>query len=114
MSINTRTASPLGLTPSGRPTSASRPCSPGRSPACATWPACGLCSAIPSAPRCLAIPGTRLTRRLPPHRSPARRQSEAALAMRLLYILVDDLEPTADELARLSAAGQAAVGPDAT
>src|SRR5947209_7181531 len=37
-----------------------------------------------------------------------------ASTMRLLYILVDDLEPTADELARLTAAGQAAVGPDAT
>ena len=34
--------------------------------------------------------------------------------MRLLYILVDDLEPTADELARLTAGGQAAVGSDAT
>ena len=34
--------------------------------------------------------------------------------MRLLYILVDDLEPTPEEVARLSAGGQAIVGSDAT
>src|SRR5438477_5444339 len=37
-----------------------------------------------------------------------------AWTMRLLYILVDDLEPAVDEPDRLTAAGQAAVGPDAT
>lgn len=34
--------------------------------------------------------------------------------MRLLYIVVDDLEPSAEELARLTAGGQAAVGSGAT
>lgn len=34
--------------------------------------------------------------------------------MRLLYIVVDDLEPSGEELARLSAAGQQVVGPDST
>jgi allantoin racemase len=34
--------------------------------------------------------------------------------MRLLYILVDDLEPSAEELGRLTAGGQAAVGPHST
>jgi allantoin racemase len=34
--------------------------------------------------------------------------------LRLLYIVVDDLEPTADELKRLTAGGQAAVGAGST
>ncbi len=45
---------------------------------------------------------------------PRPTRARAADAVRLLYIVVDDLQPSADELKRLTAGGQAAVGEGST